>query len=325
MSGRPKISVVVPVYGCESCLRDLYARCVAALEPLVESFELVLVNDHSPHADWSVIEELAAKDPRVKGIDLARNFGQHYALACGLDHAEGDHVVVMDCDLQDRPEEIPRFYAKALEGWNVVFGKRVDRQDTAFKRTTSSLFYRVFAYITGKDIDRSVGNYSMISRRVVLNYRRFVERTRNYGFAIHWLGFPITLVPVKHAARHSGETTYSLRKMVGLAVDSLTAHSDKPLRASIGFGFAMTGGAFAYGLWLAFRRLAWGVGVEGWTSVMVSLYFLTGLLFANLGVIGLYLGRVFNEAQSRPLYVVRTTTFEDPERPVVRANSDARA
>lgn len=201
---RPHISVVVPVYGCESCLRELHARLVEVIESITDSFEIVLVNDGSLQGDWKVIEELAKKDARVVGVNLSRNFGQHSALTAGLDVAEGDWIVVMDCDLQDRPEEIPAFYRKVKEGYQGVFGRRSLRKDNLVKRVTSRLFYALFGYLVDMKIDPAVGNYSMVARQIVLNYRTFRERNRNYALNVHWMGFDIAYIEVKHAARHDG-------------------------------------------------------------------------------------------------------------------------
>lgn len=306
---RPHISVVVPVYGCEDCLRDLHARLVTSLGTLTDAFEIVLVNDASPQTDWNVIEELAAGDARVRGIDLSRNFGQHHALAAGLHAAAGDWIVVMDCDLQDRPEEIPRLYRAAVDQKkDGAFGRRVTRKDSLVKRTGSKLFYATFGFLVGLDTDGAVGNFSIISRTVVLNLRRFRERTRNYTLNVHWLGFDLTYVDVEHAARHAGQSTYTFGKLVRFAFQSLLFQSTKPLILSIGVGFALAIGSIGYGSLLVVRFFAWNRPPAGWTSVMVSMYFLAGLTFMVLGVIGLYLGSVLEEVKGRPVYVIKRTT-----------------
>ncbi len=308
---RPHISVVVPVYGCEGCLDELHRRLVLAIEPLAVAFEIILVNDASPRADWKVVEKLAKADPRVRGINFARNFGQHYAITAGLDAAEGDWVVVMDCDLQDRPEEIPRFYEHVKSGAQQgVFGRRVRRQHGWSKRTTSRVFYALFGYLVGMKIDPTVGNYSMISRQVVLNYRRFRERNRNYGLNVHWMGFDMAYIEVQHDARHDGKSTYSYGALVRFAIETILFQSTKPLLLSISLGLFTAAIALIYGLFLIVRAYAWAVPVPGWTSVMVSLYFLAGITFVILGVMGLYVGAIFLEVKGRPLYIVKQTTDE---------------
>lgn len=310
MGQPPAISVVVPSYGCASCLGALHERICAALEPLVPSFELVLVDDASPANDWAAIAELAKRDPRVRGVKLARNFGQHYAIAAGLDLARGDHVVVMDCDLQDRPEEIPRLYQRALEGTPCVFARRVERRDSASKVAVSRLFARVHAWLSGTKADATVGNFSVISRKVVQALRGFKERNRNYALQVHWLGFRTAYVDVEHASRHSGKSTYTLGKQLRHALETILSQSTRPLYASAGLGLGLALSAVVAAGYLVYRKLTYGYGVAGWASVMVALFFLFGMLFLNLGILGLYLGSVFLELKGRPVYVVEETTWD---------------
>ncbi len=309
-SKRPHISVVTPVYGCARALPELYERLVKTLSTITENFDIIMVNDHSPDEAWNVILQLAAKDPRVKGIKLSRNFGQHRAITAGLDYAEGEWVVVMDCDLQDQPEEILKLYNKAQEGYDAVFGRRVERKDGFFKKFTSKLYNRFFQFISGMETDTATANFSIISHKVVKYLRQIREQNRSYPSFTNWLGFRRINIDIEHAPRPHGESSYSFRKLVSLAIDSIVAHSNKPLRLSIEFGFIMTFLSLLYALWLVIRYLIYDVPVQGWTSVMVSIYLIGGLLFANMGVLGLYIGKVFNETKKRPLYVVSETTFE---------------
>ncbi len=311
---RPHLSVVTPTYCCDGCLEELHRRLVACLPAITPNFEIVVVNDGSPKADWTILKRIAEGDARVKAINLSRNFGQHYALAAGIDHAEGDWVVVMDCDLQDAPEDIERLYARALEGFDVVFARRLNKRFSAFKRATSWGFSRVLGRLMGRDLDSSIGTFSIISRRVVKNLRLFKERNRAHGHFVAWLGFPTSTVDTAHRDRFAGETTYTLRRMIALATESVISQSDKPLRLSIQFGAAVAVFAFAYGVYQLMRALIWGIPVPGWTSVIVSLYFIGGLLFANLGIVGLYIGKIFDETRRRPLYVVKeTVNVDEPE------------
>ncbi|MBA3462685.1 MAG: glycosyltransferase family 2 protein [Deltaproteobacteria bacterium] len=307
---RPAISVVVPAYGCESCLVPLYDALRSALESISPDFEIVIVEDHSPEGDWAVIVSLAEKDPRVRGVKLTRNFGQHNAIAAGLNVAEGDWVVVMDCDLQDGPEEITKLYAKAQEGFECVFGRRVDRLDSTGTVVSSQAFSWVHGKIGGFKPDAAVGNFSIVSRRVVHALREFREEHRNYAMQVHWLGFPTAYVPVVHAARHSGKSRYSFASRLRHAAATILSQSTRPLYASAAFGLLMALGAAITGIYLLVRKLTVGYGVEGWTSVMVTLWFLFGMLFLNMGVLGLYLGSVFNSVKNRPPFVIEKTTYE---------------
>jgi dolichol-phosphate mannosyltransferase len=308
---RPLFSVVVPSYGCASCLSALYDGLVAALTPISPDFEIVLVEDHSPQGDWPAILGLAARDRRVRGVKLSRNFGQHNAIAAGLAYAGGEWIVVMDCDLQDRPEAIPQLYAKALEGFDCVFARRIDRQDPGVKVALSRLFSRIHGLFAGFKPDAAIGNFSVVSHRVARELRHFRERERNYAIQVHWLGFPTAYVDVSHGARHSGKSTYTLMRQLRHAIATVLTQSTRPLYASAIFGLTMAIGAGAAALYLVGRKLTTGFGVEGWTSVIVSVWFLFGVLFLNLGVIGLYLGSVFLQLKGLPPFVVERTTFED--------------
>src|SRR5690606_9879648 len=197
------------------------------------------VEDCGGDASWDVIKRLAAVDPRVRGIQFSRNFGQHYGITAGLDLCRGDWVVVMDCDLQDRPEEISRLYAKAQEGHDMVLAKRGVRSDPTMKRIASWLFYKAFRYLTDIDYDGQIGNFRIMSRKVVVNFRRMGEQLRFFGGLVEWMGFPATSIDVKHDERFDGKSTYSIAKLWKLASETIIAHSDKPLRLATRFGFLM--------------------------------------------------------------------------------------
>lgn len=310
---RPRVSVVVPVYGCADCIEELHRRLVAVLEPLVPSFELVLVCDGSPDSSWAAIRKLGASDARVKGVSFSRNFGQHAAILAGTDFAEGDYMVVMDCDLQHSPSDIPALWARAQEGFDVVFALRKNRKDSWFKRVSARLYVRLRAWLTDSRGDPSISNFSIVSRKVVLALRRLRERNRSYPYFVTWLGFDTATIEAEHQPRFAGETTYSLGKLFAHAVESIVSASDKPLRLSIQWGLLMSAASLLWAAWLVVRYFAQGTGVEGWTSTMVSLFFVAGLLFANLGILGLYLGKVFDETKGRPLYAVKDTVNVPPE------------
>ena len=303
--------MVVPTYGCASCVEPLYEALLPVLEAISPELELVLVEDHSPQADWTKIAALAARNPRVRGVKLTRNFGQHNAIAAGLAEARGEWVVVMDCDLQDRPEEITRLYAKAQEGFDCVFASRVARTDRPTKVAASRMFGFLNGRIAGVKGDPSIGNFSIISHRVVRELRKFRESRRNYPLQVSWLGFPTAVIQVTHGERHSGNSSYSFRKQLRHALATVLSQSTRPLYASAAFGLVMALGAAITAAYLIIRKLTVGYGVEGWTSVIVSLWFLFGVLFLNMGVLGLYLGSVFNEVKDRPAFVIERTTYED--------------
>ncbi|MBE0574963.1 MAG: glycosyltransferase family 2 protein [Desulfuromonadales bacterium] len=302
-----ELSIVIPVYNAESCLEELYRRLVHSLESISKNFEIILVEDCGGDRSWEFICELSKRDPRIKGLKFSRNFGQHYAITAGLDRCEGDWIVVMDCDLQDRPEEIPRLYAKAKEGYDVVLAKRGKRSDPLLKRISSRMFYRLFNYMADLKYDPEVGNFRIISRRVANAFLTMREQLRFFGGMVDWLGFPSASINVEHAERFAGETSYDFRKLSKLATETIVAYSDKPLRLTIRFGFTMAGVAFAMALYYVYRGLVYDSPVLGWSSLIVSIYLLGGIIIAVLGIIGLYLGKTFDQTKNRPLYVVMET------------------
>jgi len=307
----PHISVVTPVYRAEGCIEELYRRLVAALSPITQDFEIVMVEDCGGDRSWELIRELARRDPRVKGLQFSRNFGQHYGITAGLDHCDGDWVVVMDCDLQDRPEEIPRLYARAREGCEVVIARRGRRNHPLAKRLSSWVFYRVFSYLADTDYDAQAGNFRIVSRKVVESFRRMREQLRFFGGQMNWLGFPVATIEVKHDERYAGPSTYTPGKLWRLASETIIAYSDKPLRLAVRLGFVIALLAFCYGLYIFVRALLYGSTIVGWASLIVSIYFIGGIIIAILGMLGIYLGKTYDETKRRPLYIVMHTTFHE--------------
>ena len=300
-----EISVVIPVYKAEGCMHELYKRLVTSLESITSDFEIILVEDCGGDKSWEIINALAQKDHRVKGIQFSRNFGQHYGITAGLDHCNGNWIVVMDCDLQDQPEEIPKLYNEARKGFDVVYARRAVRQDHLFKRWSSHLFYKVFDYLTEQQSDPAVANFGIYSRKVIDNFRSMRESVRAFPLFVRWLGFPSSFIDVEHAPRFSGTSSYTFYKLMHLAINVIVAQSNRPLRLSIKFGFFMALGSFLMALYYTVRYFLFFIPVSGWTSVMVSIYFLAGLFFVNAGFVGLYIGRIYDEVKGRPLYVVR--------------------
>jgi polyisoprenyl-phosphate glycosyltransferase len=302
-----EISVIVPVYMAEECLKELCGRLKNSLKGIADNFEIIFVEDCGGDKSWNIITELAKSDKRIKGIRLCRNFGQHYAITAGLDNCDGDWVVVMDCDLQDRPEEIPRLYNKAREGFDVVLAKKIKRKDRPVTRFTSWMFYKVFSYLADTDYDWRVGNFRIISRRVAKNFSSMHERLRFFGGLVDWMGFPGAYIEVEHSERFEGKTSYNFRRRWRLALDAIIAYSDKPLRLTIYLGFFMAILSFIFGCYNIARVLIYGSPVSGWGSLIVSLYFIGGMIIFTLGVIGIYIGKTFDETKKRPLYIIKDT------------------
>jgi polyisoprenyl-phosphate glycosyltransferase len=311
MTSLPHLSVVIPVYKAEACLEELYLRLKACIELITVNFEILLVEDCGGDNSWQEIKRLASEDPRVKGIQFSRNFGQHYGITAGLDYCRGDWVVVMDCDLQDRPEEISRLYTKAQEGYDVVLGRRGFRRDPPLKRITSWLFYKIFSYLADIEYDGQSGNFRIMSHKVVANFRRMREQLRFFGGLVQWMGFPTASIDVEHSHRVKGQTTYTYTKLWRLASEAIIAYSDKPLRLAVRLGFSLAVFSFCYGLFILVHALLNGSSIPGWNSIIVSIYFIGGIIIAILGIIGIYLGKTFDESKKRPLYIIGQATFGD--------------
>ena len=299
-----EISVISPVYGCRESIEELYEKIVAVLEKICSSYEIIFVNDECPQNSWEVISSIASRDKNVKAIKLSKNFGQHYAITAGVDHCSGQYVVVMDCDLQDRPQEIEKLYRKAQEGYDVVHGRRVERQDSFFKAFSSRLFYRTLEYFTDTEHDYTIGNFGIYSRKVINAVKDLKEKSRDFLLLVKIVGFKKTQIDVEHSERIYGKSSYSLSKMVDLAIDSIVSHSNKPLRLIVQFGLLISAFSIFVAIGLMIAHFTYGFSVEGWTSLMVSMFFLFGVLFGILGTVGIYIGKIFDQVKDRPLYII---------------------
>jgi len=301
---QPLFSVVVPVYCCAECVAELAARVFTVLNPL-GSVELILVCDASPDASWAAIKALATSDPRVHGVLLSRNFGQHYAIAAGLERSRGEWVYVMDCDLQDPPEDMPALYAAAIAGFDVVLGQRHNRQDHALKRFNSALFYRTLGFLTDTRFDPSTANFGIYRRIVIDTINQMPERSRFFPLMVHWTGFNSSKVPVKHARRAHGGSSYSLGKLLRLGIDIILSYSDKPLRLVVNLGFVISLLSIVIAGSAVVSYFAGDVTVAGFTSLVASIWLLGGILLSSVGVVGLYVGRIHQAVKNRPYYVVQ--------------------
>ena len=303
-AGHPEISVVVPVYGSDNALRELHQRIVATVEKITPSFELILVNDASPDNAWQVIRELSARDKRVRGLNLSRNFGQYPAITAGLQASRGEWVVVMDCDLQDQPEEIEQMYAKAKEGYFAVIGSRQTRHDSRLRSFVSQVFYATLSYLSGTYQDPTLANFGIYHRRVIEAILSLQDHMRYFSVMVRWVGFRTATIPVQHAKRKGGASGYSLRKLLSLATDIILAYTEKPLRLIIKFGVIVTAISGAYLFIIIVRTLIAGTE-EPFGLLIGSLWFIFGLLSTMLGVMALYIGKIFDEAKKRPIYIVQ--------------------
>ncbi|MFC5190289.1 glycosyltransferase family 2 protein [Algoriphagus aquatilis] len=300
----PLLSIVSPVYKAEKQLPELVQRIKAAVSPISMDFEIILVEDASPDNSWSEIERLSELHPEIIGLKLSRNFGQHYAITAGLDQAKGEWVVVMDCDLQDRPEEIPPLLQKAQEGFDVVLARRANRQDGFLKKLSSKLFYRTLAWLTGSQQDETIANFGIYHQRVIRQITEMRESIRYFPTMVRWVGFRQTAIDVIHAANEDRGSSYNFKRLFNLALDIMLAYSDKPIRLTVKLGLlvAMTG--FLFAIFTLVRYVQGQIIVAGYASLIISLWMLTGFLLVTLGMVGLYVGKTFEGVKKRPIYIV---------------------
>jgi dolichol-phosphate mannosyltransferase len=298
-----EISVVVPVFKCAECLRHLHERLQAALAQIPGEHEIILVDDRSPDESWSILRQLADEDESLRLIRLSRNFGQHAAITAGIEYARGQWIVVMDCDLQDPPEEIPRLYARAREGAEIVYARRTGRRGPWFRRTASRMYFRLLNASLGTDFDPDYGNFTIISRKVRDAFLRFRDKDRHYLMILRWLGYDHASIDVAHADRYAGESAYTLGTLLRFAMDGLFFQSTTLLRWSTYVGFvASLCGVLLAGFFVVNYFLE--NPYPGWTSLAVLMLLIGGLTITTIGIAGLYIGKIFTQVKDRPLYVV---------------------
>lgn len=304
------ISVVIPVYGCKAAVRELYERLTATLSDITAEYEIIFVNDACPQGSWSVIDEITSLDKKVVGIDLSRNFGQSKAITAGLDHASGDYIAVMDCDLQDRPEELKKLYLKAKEGYDVVFGMRKERKDTGFKKFVSKVYYKIYEKLSGFKYDPEIGNFSVCTKAVIKSFCDMREYHREYSTYICWMGYKQAFIDIETDPRKEGKSSYTFMKKLRLAEDILTSQSDSLLRVSAYVGFGLTLIAFLHIVFLVIQYFVADID-PGWTSVIAIVLLVGGLIISSNGIAGIYIGKIFMQSKNRPLYIVREIKNKD--------------
>lgn len=312
----PFFSVVLPVYNEVGVVDELYRRLSASLEEIGRPYEVLFVDDGSRDGSFAKLQSLNAKDARVRVIRFSRNFGHHMAITAGMDAARGECVVLMDSDLQDQPEEIPKLLAKFDEGYDVVYGIRMGKKHGPLKRLASWGFVKTMnALVHEGSINTHI--FRLVRRNVVDAVKTCREHSRFIVGLVSWVGFEQIGVPVVHGERFSGETKYSVLKMVRLALTSMTSFSQLPLQLASYTGFFAASVAVVGAAWLIARKFLYNTAVEGWTSTMVAIFFIGGVQLLCLGILGEYVGRLFTGVQNRPLYVVakRLGFGADEDRP----------
>ena len=303
------ISLVIPIYFEELIIDELYKRLKAVFDSCSDlyKFEVIFINDGSTDDSLLLLKQLCAKDQSLCVIDLSRNFGHQRAITAGIDYAEGDAVIIMDADLQDPPELIPKLLARWSDGYEVVYAVRVKRNgESFFKLWTAKQFYKLLDFLSETPIPRNVGDFRLIDRKVVNQLKILRESGRYVRGLVSWVGYRQCGLEYERDARYAGETKYPLKKMIMFAMDGITSFSEKPLYLASYVGFGMATIAATWGILIVVSYIfGFFTGVIGWSSLMVAILFIGGLQIAFIGIIGQYLGRVYDQVKERPLYLVR--------------------
>jgi polyisoprenyl-phosphate glycosyltransferase len=298
-----EISVVIPVYGCAECLDHLHGRLAAVLERLAVSYEIVFVDDRSPDDSWRFLQRLAAIDPAVRVIRLSRNFGQHAAITAGVSEARGDWIVVMDCDLQDPPEEIANLYAKTREGYQIVFAKLRSRRQPLPRRIANRAYFRLRRTLTGVALETEHANLSIMSRKAATAFLQLTDVHRNFLLILYWLGFEHATIEFDHADRYAGRSSYTFGGLLRVAFDGLFFHTTVLLAWIVYFGFAVSLASVGLAIFFVASHFA-RHSYPGWTSIIVILLLIGGFIIMSTGVAAMYVGKVFEQVKARPLFVV---------------------
>lgn len=298
------ISIVSPVYRAEKILPILVSEINLVMERIGEDYEIILVDDRSPDNSWEVMKVLSSQNPKIKSIRLSRNFGQHSAIFAGLTKTKGDWVVVMDCDMQDQPKEIAKLYKKALEGYDIVLGQRENRKDKFLKKLSSKLFYKVFNYLSGGHFNNEIGNFGIYRKKAIDSILNINDYIKFFPLFINWVGFKSVSIPIEHGEREEGKSSYSISRLLKLAFNAIISFSDKPLRLFINFGLGISILSFVLGIYYLYLSITHKITQPGFSSLILSIWFLSGIIISCIGIVGVYLGKTFDQAKGRPTFII---------------------
>ncbi len=311
MSDFPRISIVVPVYGAEGNIHELSVRINQIMIEIKENYELIYIEDQSPDNSWNEILEVSTSNKSIKAIKLSRNFGQHNAISAGMEIAKGDYVILMDCDLQHDPIYILDLYNKIKEGNDLVYTRTSTRKHGFFKNITAKMYYKFLKFISDFDMDPNIGSYSILTRKVVDAFNQYNDYRKAYLWALNWAGFKFDVIEINHSERFVGKSSYSFKKLLIHALNVTTANSNKLLYISVYIGIGTSILSFIGVIIIVYRYFYHG-GLEGWSSLMVMLLFFSGLILTVIGIIGVYIAKVFEQTKGRPRYLIsEKINFDD--------------
>jgi len=304
MPTTPHISIVSPEYKGARMVEELVERIKKSVSTITEDFEIILVNDASPDNTWVEIVKACANNPKVKGLDLSRNFGQHNAITAGLSYAQGEWIVIMDCDLQDVPEEIPNLYAEAQKGYDFVVARRTVKHVGWWKRFSSTAFHKTLDWLSGAKTDPAIGNFGIYHRKVTTAILAVPQQARGLQSLLTIVGFKSSSIEVEQAPSARGGSSYTLHKLFAQAFTSIIAKTNKPLRFAVSLGFTMSMISFLLALYNILAKMLGLITMSGYTTTVFSIWFVGGLLLLMMGILGLYIGKIFDQVKGHPIFVV---------------------
>jgi len=304
MKNIPHISIVSPVYKAENLIVDLVSEIQKAMANIGCLYEIILVDDGSPDNSWDQMVKISSQYSEVISMRLSRNFGQHPAIIAGLTQARGEWIVVIDCDLQDQPKEIINLYNKALEGYNIVFTERANRKDSFFKKFFSFVFSSIFKYLADINIGNTLTNFGIFNKKTIISVLTIGDYIKSFPLFVYFTGFKSTVILVEHSKRPAGKSSYSYSKLVSLAFNITISYSNRPLKIFVKFGLLIALLSFFVGLTFLILYFKGAIKVSGYASIIISIWFLAGIIITVIGVVGIYVGKVFEQTKNRPSYII---------------------
>lgn len=307
-----ELSIISPVYRGKSLVEPLIQELNSALGGASKTFEIILVEDGCPENSWTEISRVAKMDSNIVGVKLSRNFGQHHAISAGLSIAKGEYVVVVDCDLQDDPSEILAMLNKSKKNADsIVLARRMNRKDGVLKRITSRWFHNILSFLSGLSLDPRVGNFGVYPKASIEAVLSMKDSIRYFPTMISWVGFQKIYHDIEHRSRFEGKSSYSFKRLLNLALDIILSYSDKPIRTVIYLGLGVSIASFGIAVYYFIGALSGLFEVTGFASIMVSIWFLSGMILFSMGVIGLYVGKAFEAAKGRPSFIIESLINND--------------
>lgn len=313
LDSNPLISIVSPVYRADKIIDKLVAEIQETLLRMKVTYEIILVDDRSPDNSWEEMKKNSARFPEVISIRLSKNFGQHPAIIAGLSQAKGKWVVVMDCDLQDQPKEIENLFNKAKEGYDVVLARRTKRQDHFLKKLSSIIFSKVYGFFTDTKYDNEIANFGIYDQKVIQSILQISDYIKFFPLFVNFVGYNSTSISVEHASRESGQTSYSFSKLISLAFNSIVSFSNKPLKIFVKFGLMISMASVFVGSYYMYEAYQNKIEVIGYTSIIVSIWFLSGIIITTIGVTGIYVGKIFDQTKNRPVFIIDEIKSKNPK------------